>query len=204
VIKEQTAKLGRARKKLAKMEDAAAAVKSYVESAEAALHIAQDRKLGKRLFSAVGHATQAWRRARRDGGLADTAQRLVADQAVHDELRSSVRDLEQAYARLDTKRHGRRIFTSLAKLTSVAGLGSLAAMPQVRERVSALIASASRNSRQLADLATENIRGDDEPRLRSLEDLTKEKLYARAQEADIPGRSEMSKDELIDALRVKG
>jgi hypothetical protein len=41
-------------------------------------------------------------------------------------------------------------------------------------------------------------------RPRSLEDLTKEQLYARAQEAEIPGRSEMSKEELIDALRVKG
>ena len=32
-------------------------------------------------------------------------------------------------------------------------------------------------------------------------DLTKEELYAKAQELDISGRSEMSKDELIDALR---
>jgi len=31
-------------------------------------------------------------------------------------------------------------------------------------------------------------------------DLTKEELYRRAQEADIPGRSSMSKDELADAL----
>jgi hypothetical protein len=203
-MNEQTAKLGRARKKLAKMEGAAAAVKRYLEGTEDALQIAQDRKLGKRLFSAVGHATQAWRRARRDGGLAVAAQRLVTDQAVHDELRSSRRDLERAYARLDARRHGRQVFTSLAKLTSVAGLGSLAAMPQVRERVSALIAAASANGRQLKDRAKENIRGNDEPHLRSLEDLTKEKLYARAQEADIPGRSEMSKEELIDALRVKG
>lgn len=203
-MNEQTAKLGRARKKLAKMEGAAAAVKRYLEGTEDALQIAQDRKLGKRLFSAVGHATRAWRRARRDGGLAVAAQRLVTDQAVHDELRSSRRDLERAYARLDARRHGRQVFTSLAKLTSVAGLGSLAAMPQVRERVSALIAAASANGRQLKDRAKENIRGNDEPRLRSLEDLTKEKLYARAQEADIPGRSEMSKEELIDALRVKG
>jgi len=34
----------------------------------------------------------------------------------------------------------------------------------------------------------------------SLADLTKEELYHRAQEADIPGRGHMSKDELIKAL----
>jgi hypothetical protein len=34
-----------------------------------------------------------------------------------------------------------------------------------------------------------------------LEDRTKEQLYARAQELDIEGRSQMTKDELIDAIR---
>ena len=33
------------------------------------------------------------------------------------------------------------------------------------------------------------------------EDWTKDDLYERAQEIDIDGRSDMSKDELIDALR---
>ena len=33
------------------------------------------------------------------------------------------------------------------------------------------------------------------------EDWTKDDLYERAQELDIEGRSDMSKDELIDALR---
>ena len=33
------------------------------------------------------------------------------------------------------------------------------------------------------------------------EDWTKEELYERAQELDIEGRSEMTKDELIEALR---
>ncbi|MDP0491222.1 MAG: Rho termination factor N-terminal domain-containing protein [Verrucomicrobiota bacterium JB023] len=33
------------------------------------------------------------------------------------------------------------------------------------------------------------------------EDRTKDELYERAQELDIEGRSEMNKDELIDALR---
>ncbi len=38
---------------------------------------------------------------------------------------------------------------------------------------------------------------------RDLEELTKEELYERAQAADIPGRSSMSKDELIAALRER-
>jgi DNA end-binding protein Ku len=35
----------------------------------------------------------------------------------------------------------------------------------------------------------------------ALEELTREELYKRAREADIPGRSSMSKEELITALR---
>ena len=35
----------------------------------------------------------------------------------------------------------------------------------------------------------------------SYEDWTKDELYKRAQELDIEGRSEMTKDELIEALR---
>lgn len=36
---------------------------------------------------------------------------------------------------------------------------------------------------------------------RSYEDWTKDELYQRAQELDIEGRSDMTKDELIKALR---
>ena len=36
---------------------------------------------------------------------------------------------------------------------------------------------------------------------KSYEDWTKEELYDRAQELDVEGRSDMTKDELIDALR---
>jgi hypothetical protein len=35
----------------------------------------------------------------------------------------------------------------------------------------------------------------------NLEDMTKDELYERAQKADIPGRSDMTKDDLIKALR---
>ena len=38
---------------------------------------------------------------------------------------------------------------------------------------------------------------------RALEDRTKEQLYSRAQDLEIEGRSQMSKDELIEAIRKK-
>ena len=41
-------------------------------------------------------------------------------------------------------------------------------------------------------------RGGESP---SYDDWTKDELYERAQELDIEGRSDLSKDELIDALR---
>ena len=158
-------------------------VKNALGASEFALHLAQDKKFRKRLLSAVEHSTEAWRRARHGSGFAGAARRLAADQTLKAELRDARRDLQQAYARLNAKRRGHRL-----RRISLAGLASLAAVPQVRERVSALIATAL---------------GRAEARPRTLEDLTKEALYARAQEADIPGRSEMSKEELVAALRAK-
>ena len=38
-------------------------------------------------------------------------------------------------------------------------------------------------------------------RSQNLEEMTKDELYERAQKADIQGRSDMTKDELIKALR---
>lgn len=202
--KDHRGKIDRAKQKPEKLAAAAAAARKYVEGAEFALQLAQDKQFGKHLFSGVKHGAEAWRRARRGRGLLGAARRLTADQAARAEVRNARRDLQQAYARIHTKRHGHRLITSRAGLTSVAGLASLAALPRVRERVSALIATASRNSQHLHGLATENGFGGHKARPRMLDDLTKEELYARAQEADIPGRSEMLKHELIDALRAKG
>lgn len=170
-------------------------------ASELALQLAQDKKFRKRLISAVEHGTKAKRRARPGGGFADVARRVAADHAIQTELRNARADLQEAYARLDAKRRSNR----RRRITAVAGLASLAAVPQVRQRASALIASASNNGeslRKLANRARAKAPGG-EGNLRSLEELTKEDLYARAQEADIPGRSEMSKDQLIAALRAK-
>lgn len=186
-----------------KFAAAAAAGERYLEAVGWALQLAQDKKFDRRLFAGLDHTAEAWRRATHDHGVVGAARHLAADQAVHAELRSARKDLRRAYERIDTRRHGQRVAIALAGLTSLAGLASLAA-PLVRERVSALRATAPRKNVDLKRRATADGSGKGESRPRSLEDLTKENLYARAQEAEIPGRSEMSKKELIDALRAKG
>jgi hypothetical protein len=201
--REGNAKADRAKRGPEQLAVAAATVKKYVEGAEFALHLAQDKKFGKRLFSGVGHVAEAWRHAQHGTGLAGTARRLAVDRAVHEELRDARRDLRQAYARVEANKRGHGLVASLTRLTSIAGLISLATSPQVRERVAALIATASRNGQLLQRRATKDQPGRNGTRPRKLEDLTKEQLYARAQEAEIPGRSEMSKEELVDALRAR-
>lgn len=47
--------------------------------------------------------------------------------------------------------------------------------------------------------ANDNVDHDSTP----LEERTKDELYEQAQELDIDGRSDMSKDELIEAIRDK-
>ncbi|HEX6490086.1 MAG TPA: Rho termination factor N-terminal domain-containing protein [Gaiellaceae bacterium] len=184
------------RNKTAKLREKA------LNASELALQLAQDQKFRKRLLSAIAHSSEARRRARGRGRLTNTARRFAADQALQAELRRARNDLQQAYARLDAKRGRDR----LRRITLLAGLASLAAIPQLRARVSGLIANAPKDGQQLHELAR-RIRsrppGNGQARPRQLEDLTKEELYARAQEADIPGRSEMSKEELVAALRAK-
>ncbi len=184
--------LGRSRKQAIK--------ENAVSASTLALQLAQDRKFRKRLLSAIKHSSEAGRRTRRGLGLTGAIARLASDQALQRELRSARTDLQRAYGQLETKRRKRK----LRRLTLLAGLGSLAAVPQLRERVRALIANAPKPPQPLTDIAN-RVRptGSSRSRPSTLEDLTREELYARAQEADIAGRSEMSKQQLIDALRAK-
>jgi hypothetical protein len=167
-------------------------------ASELAVKLAKDKRFRKRLRSAADHGGEAWHHIRRGPGLVGAAKRLAVDQELQSELRKARTDLQQAYGRLDAKRRSHR----LRRITSLAGLASLAAVPQVRERVSGLIATASKK-RELQNLSTTNGQGSGNSRPRALDDLTKEELYARAQEAEIAGRSEMSKDELVAALRSR-
>lgn len=165
---------------------------------ELALRLGQDQEFRQRLTSALEHGREAGRRAR-GRGIVGAARRLVTDQALRDELQQARKELHEAYDLFNAKRSGDH---HLRRITPLAGLASLAAVPQVRERLSALITTAARNRQQLLDLATA-VAGNGNGSPSTLDALTKEELYARAQEAEIPGRSEMSKDELVAALRAK-
>ena len=73
-------------------------------------------------------------------------------------------------------------------------------MPDLRQRLVNALGSVANQRSDLTGLAKRAV--DGRSRTGNLEELTKEELYARAQQAEIPGRSEMSKDELVDALRA--
>jgi len=146
-----------------------------VNASELALELARDRRFRKRLLSALEHSSAAKRRVWRRQRLGEAVQRLVADQALQAELRMARHDLQQAYARFDAKRSRHR----MGKLALLAGVASAGAVPVLRRRLSRRAAAAK------------------------LEDLTQDELYARAQAEEIPGRSEMSKDELVEALRAR-
>ena len=147
-----------------------------MNASELALELARDRRFRKRLLSALEHSSAAHRRVPRRPGLIATVQRLASDRALQGELRKAREDLTQAYARLDAKRRGHGVRTAALLL----GAASASAAPVLRKRLS---------------------RPSGAPR--NLEELTKDELYARAQAAEIPGRSEMSKDQLVAALRAK-
>jgi len=186
--------VGRSRKQVIK-ENAFAA-------SDLALRLAQNKKFRKRLLSALEHTSDASRRTRHGLGLTGTITRLASDQTLRRELRGARADLLRAYQQLDAKRRRSR----LRKVMPLAALASLAAVPQLRERVTTMISNAFDRRRQTDGTAIRT-RTNSSPgsgsRPGSLEDLTREELYARAQEAEIPGRSEMSKQELVDALRAK-
>jgi hypothetical protein len=180
-----------------------ATVKEKVASASAlALQLAQDRKFRSRLLSAIEHGLAAGRRTRRGLGLRGKVAGLAADETLLRELRGVRNELEQAYGRLEAKRRTHKLRNFLV----LVALASLAAVPQFRARLGAAFAKVSKVRRRPTGVGNSDTRSpsnDSRTRPRSLEDLTKEELYARAQEADIPGRSEMSKEQLIEGLRAK-
>jgi len=184
---------GRSRRERAK--------ENAVSASALALELAKDKRFRKRLLSAIEHGSKAGRRARGGLGLSGAVARFATDETLLRELRSARSDLQQAYGRLEAKRrsHKLRNFLVLAALASVAGV------PQLRARLSAVFDKASKARHRLPRVGDPTTRSssDDSTRPRRLEDLSKEELYARAQEADIPGRSEMSKDQLVEALRAQ-
>jgi hypothetical protein len=155
--------------------------KTAAAAAALAGELAGDRRFRRQLLSALEHSTRASRRVRDRAGTR-TARRLVADPVLLGELKGVGDDLRDAYQRLETKRRSHKLRNTLFLLA----LASLA-LPAVRRRVSTLLGS----------------RADRQADGHELEELTKDELYARAQEAGIVGRSEMSKEQLVAALRAK-
>jgi hypothetical protein len=179
--------------------------KNAVDASELARQLAQDRKFRKRLSSAIGHGVKARRRARRELGVAGTIRRLASDERLLRELRSARDDLQQANRRIRRRRRSHKL-RNAALIGSLAGL---AAVPQVRQRVAAAVSDegvrrdAVERLRKLRTSSGADRFGQPSGQPGSLEDLTRDELYARAQEAEIPGRSDMSKEELVEALRSR-
>jgi hypothetical protein len=170
------------------------AKESAARASALALALAQDKRFRKRLLSAIEHGSEAGRRTRRGLGLSGAVPRLATDKTLLKELRSARSDLQQAYVRLEAKRRSRKLRNFLV----LAALALFAGVPQLRARLVGVV----ENARQrLPDVGSPSS-GDSRPP-GALEDLTKEQLYERAQEADIPGRSEMSKEQLVEALRAR-
>jgi hypothetical protein len=81
--------------------------------------------------------------------------------------------------------------------TVVAGFVATRVAPWVVSRTRPLIETGRARMRRGTSAPS---RPDERP----LEELTKEELYERAQAAEIEGRSTMSKDELVRALKARG
>jgi DNA end-binding protein Ku len=173
-------------------------VKGHAATAsDVALQLAQDKKFRKQLLSAAAHSSAAARRTRGGFGLLSALTRLATDERLANELKSARADLQNAYGRLETKKHGHKLRNAVL----VVAAASAAGVPKVR----ATLMSAFTKGAAQRDRLTNAVGGNNSTaRPHSLDDLTKEELYQRAQEADIAGRSDMTKDQLVAALRQQG
>jgi hypothetical protein len=161
------------------------AVKGRAASASAvAVQLAQDKKFRKQVISAASHGSAAARRTRRSLGLLGAATRLATDEKLTAELKRAGADLRRAYGRLGARKPKKQSH-KLRNSLMLAAAASLAAVPKIRAAVTSALEKRRTSPR-------------------SLDDLTKEELDERAHRADIPGRTEMTKDELVAALRRQG
>jgi Rho termination factor, N-terminal domain len=175
--------------------------KNAASASALALALAQDKRFRKRLLSALEHGAAAGRRTRRELGLRGVVGRLAADQKLLNELSSARNDLQQAYGRLEAKKRRRRLRNFLV----LTGLATVTSIPRLRARLWTVFSKVSKRFPLPGEASrSTNAAAGSSAGPNRLEDLTKEELYARAQEADIPGRSEMSKEDLIEALRARG
>ncbi|MDX6485117.1 MAG: hypothetical protein QOF43_270 [Gaiellaceae bacterium] len=172
-------------------------VKGHAANAgEVARQLAQDKRFRKQIISAAAHGSAAARRTRRGFGLAGAVTRLATDEKLANELRSARSDLQRAYGRLETRKRGHKLRNSVLLVAAA----SVAGVPRVRDAAISAFKKVAPDRDTLANAVDTGSGG----RPQSLDNLTKEELYERAQKADIPGRSDMTKDELVAALRRQG
>lgn len=160
---------------------------SAVGASGLAFQLVQDDAFRDRLLSAIKHGSAAGRRTRGHAGVMGVASQLATDRALQAELRAVSIDLQRAYERFDAKRRGRA-----QKLIVVAGLASLVGASRLWPRRSSLFAKAEKTAH-----------APDAP-AQALAELSKDAPLRLAEESGVPGRSGMSKTQLIDALRAKG
>jgi DNA end-binding protein Ku len=172
-------------------------VKGHAATAsDVALQLAQDKRFRKQLLSAAAHSSAAARRTRGGFGLLSALTRLATDEKLANELKSARADLQNAYDRLETKKQGHKLRNAVLLVTAASAAG----VPKVRAAVISAFTKGAGHRDRLMNAAGRTSTA----RPHSLDDLTKEELYQRAQEADIAGRSEMTKDQLVAALRGQG
>jgi hypothetical protein len=178
-------------------------VKGHAATAsDVALQLAQDKRFRKQLLSAAAHSSAAARRTRGGFGLLSALTRLATDEKLANELKSARADLQNAYDRLETKKQGHKLRNAVLLVTAA----SAAAVPKIRATLISTFTKGATHRDRLMNAVGHNSAASTGAGTRphSLDDLTKEELYQRAQEADIAGRSEMTKDQLVAALRGQG
>lgn len=92
------------------------------------------------------------------------------------------------------------IFNSADRVERSARTGVKTVTGQARAQAERTAATAESEAASLLGRAERSVEGESSERL---EQWSKSELYERAQELDIDGRSSMSKDELVEALRSR-
>jgi uncharacterized membrane protein len=106
-----------------------------VSATELATALAKDRKFRKELASAVGHGTVARRRGARQVGFVAAVRRLSTDPNLQSDLRAMVKNLENAWTRVEKKR-SHRLRNTVLVVVGVGGATAAAAVPQARRLLS--------------------------------------------------------------------
>ena len=109
--------------------------KNAASGKDLAIALAQDRKFRKQLLSAAGHGVHAKRRAARRIGLMAAATRIASDEQLRRELREMTGNLQQAWARVQTKRSHRLRNTVILVGGAAAAARLFRSRDQLRSRL---------------------------------------------------------------------